>query len=259
MQRMKLLALALLVSCGSSAMPAAPAPTSPSSPATMTEICDLFGNTQVMNGEYIIQNNAWNTPGPQCLATGAGTSFRVTKADHNKPLAGPPAAYPSIYKGCHWGSCTQRSGLPIRVDKLQRATSDWNTVQPDAGAYNVSYDIWLNTTPQASGNPDGAELMIWIARRGALPAGSRIASATISGMRWEVWTTRMDNWNYITYLLAGGNTSSVANLDIKAFIQDAVSRGSVRPDWYLIGVEAGFEIWQGGVGLATNSFAFNAF
>ena len=34
-----------------------------------------------------------------------------------------------------------------------------------------------------------------------------------------------------------------------------VSRGYTKSSWYLIDVEAGFELWQGGAGLATNSFS----
>ncbi|HEY2128998.1 MAG TPA: cellulose binding domain-containing protein [Streptosporangiaceae bacterium] len=36
-----------------------------------------------------------------------------------------------------------------------------------------------------------------------------------------------------------------------------MSRGYTKPSWYLIDVEAGFELWQGGAGLATNSFSVN--
>ncbi len=36
-----------------------------------------------------------------------------------------------------------------------------------------------------------------------------------------------------------------------------VSRGYTKSSWYLIDVEAGFELWQGGAGLATNSFSVN--
>jgi hypothetical protein len=32
-------------------------------------------------------------------------------------------------------------------------------------------------------------------------------------------------------------------------------QGWVTPDWYLLNVEAGFEIWNGGTGLAVNQFA----
>jgi len=37
-----------------------------------------------------------------------------------------------------------------------------------------------------------------------------------------------------------------------------VNRGSTNSSWYLLDAEAGFEIWQGGQGLGTNSFSFNA-
>jgi hypothetical protein len=50
-------------------------------------------------------------------------------------------------------------------------------------------------------------------------------------------------------------TTSVRNLDLHPLIADAVRRGYIRKSWYLIDVEAGFELWQGGAGLATRTFA----
>ena len=49
--------------------------------------------------------------------------------------------------------------------------------------------------------------------------------------------------------------TSVAVLDIGTLTQDMVSRGYTESSWYLIDVEAGFELWQGGAGLKTNSFS----
>ena len=51
--------------------------------------------------------------------------------------------------------------------------------------------------------------------------------------------------------------TSVSDLDIGTLTQDMVSRGYTKSSWYLIDVEAGFELWQGGAGLATNSFSVN--
>jgi chitodextrinase len=45
---------------------------------------------------------------------------------------------------------------------------------------------------------------------------------------------------------------------VKSLIDDAVTRGSLNAAHYLIDAEAGFEIWQGGQGLGTNSFSFTA-
>jgi chitodextrinase len=69
-----------------------------------------------------------------------------------------------------------------------------------------------------------------------------------------VWTGQQSSWKIISYVLNPGGTS-VSNLDLKALFQDAVARGSINPSHYLIDVEAGFEIWQGGQGLGTNSFS----
>jgi chitodextrinase len=69
-----------------------------------------------------------------------------------------------------------------------------------------------------------------------------------------VWTGQQTSWKIISYVLSPGATS-VSNLDLKALFNDAVSRGSINPSNYLIDVEAGFEIWQGGQGLGTNSFS----
>ncbi len=141
------------------------------------------------------------------------------------------------------------------MSKLGSATSSWSTNQPSSGAYDVAYDIWFNSTPTTSGQPDGTEVMIWINSRGGVqPFGSQTGSANIAGMNWNVWTGRQTSWNIISYVLNPGATS-VSNLDLKAMFNDAVSRGSINPNHYLIDVEAGFEIWQGGQGLGTNSFS----
>lgn len=49
--------------------------------------------------------------------------------------------------------------------------------------------------------------------------------------------------------------SQVTSLDIAAFTRDAGNRGYLRPNWYLIDVQPGFELWQGGQGLATTAFS----
>jgi cellulose 1,4-beta-cellobiosidase len=99
-----------------------------------------------------------------------GVGFTVTEASFNVPTNGSPASYPSIYKGCHWGNCTNRSGLPVQVASMPTVTRNWSTTEA-AGIHDVAYDIWFNQTPTTSGQPNGAELMIWINEAGAQPAG----------------------------------------------------------------------------------------
>ena len=52
-------------------------------------------------------------------------------------------------------------------------------------------------------------------------------------------------------------TTSVSNLDIGRWRRTRSAAATSSSSWYLIDVEAGFELWQGGAGLATNSFSVN--
>jgi chitodextrinase len=227
-------------------------------PTAQADTTTCSGTGTIPAGDYMIQANEWNSSAPQCITYTGGTAWNVSTANFNLTSAGAPATYPSIYKGCHWGLCTGNSGLPIQMSQLGSAVSSWSTNQPASGAYDVAYDIWFNSTPTTSGQPDGTEVMIWINSRGGVqPFGSQTGTANVDGMNWNVWTGRQTSWNIISYVLNPG-TTAVSNLDLKALFNDAVARGSINPSHYLIDVEAGFEIWQGGQGLGTNSFSVTA-
>jgi cellulose 1,4-beta-cellobiosidase len=232
-------------------------PSAVAAPADSTD-CSPNGSTSIDGGQYIIQDNEWNSSAQQCITYTSGTAWSVSTANFTPPPGGAPNTYPSIFAGCHWGNCTSGSGLPIQVSNLGSASTSWNTSQPGSGAYDVAYDIWFNSTPTTSGQPDGTELMIWLNSRGGVsPFGSETGTSTVDGYNWNVWTGQQTSWKIISYTLNPGGTS-FTNLDLKAIIQDAVNRGSINPANYLIDVEAGFEIWQGGQGLATNSFSVSA-
>lgn len=212
----------------------------------------------VAGGTYTVQNNEWGSGAPECITTDGNADFSVANSSIDNATNGAPGGYPSLYKGCHWGACTSGSGLPIPVSSMTAGavTTSWSTTQPGTGAYDVAYDIWFNTTPTTSGQPNGAELMIWLNHNGSVqPFGSQVGTATVGGRGYNVWFGNQ-GWNTISYTMTTGATS-VSNLDIDQIVADAVSRGYIQPSWYLIDVEAGFELWQGGAGLATNSFAVN--
>ena len=212
----------------------------------------------VSGGTYTIMNNEWHSSAAQCITTDGTASFSVANSSIANTTHGAPGGYPLIYRGCHWGVCTPDSGLPIRVSGIRSGTviTSWHTAQPGgSNRYNVAYDIWFNRTPTTNGQPDGAELMIWLNRHGPIyPAGSRVASdVSVGGRSYHVYL-RQSRWNTITYLMTTGATS-VRNLDLWPLVAYAVSRGYIQPSWYLISVESGFELWRGGAGLATDSFS----
>ncbi|MGI5466288.1 GH12 family glycosyl hydrolase domain-containing protein [Streptomyces sp. CA-132043] len=220
-----------------------------------TELCQPFDSLSVDGGRYIVQNNVWGASTPQCLSVD-GTSFTVTRAEHNNATNGAPASYPSIYAGCHYGNCTTGSGLPRRLDQLNEAVSSWSTSSPDAGVYDVAYDLWFDPNPNPTGQNAG-ELMIWNKFRGAVqPVGTKVASGvSVAGTTYDVWAGNI-GWNVISYVRTSA-TDAVTSLDLRAFARDAAARGSLDASWYLTSVQAGFEPWQGGQGLRTNSFSLN--
>ena len=207
---------------------------------------------------YTAENNEWGSGAPECITTDGGAGFTVAKSSIANSTYGAPGGYPALYRGCHWGACTPGSGLPVKVSDIHAGTvtTSWSTSQPGGSdVYNAAYDIWFNTTATTTGQPNGTELMIWLNHNGPVqPFGSQAASnVRIGGTKYDVWYGNQ-GWNTVSYTMSSG-TTSVSNLDLQPLIADAVSRGYISPSWYLIDVEAGFELWHGGAGLATHSFS----
>jgi Glycosyl hydrolase family 12 len=231
----------------------------------VTRMCGQAGwpETPVDHGAYIVQNDEWNSTVPECITTDGGTQFTVTSSSIYEPTNGNVGGYPSIYSGCSAGVCTAGNRLPIRVSDLAPGTitSSWTTTQPRSGAYDVAYDIWFNRTAATSGVPDGGELMIWLAYRGApgvSPGGHPTGHTTIGGHAYTVWIGPGGPGfaHQVTYVMNRA-TTSVRDLDVSAIAADAARRGYLATSWYLLNIQAGFELWQGGTGLETNSFTLN--
>lgn len=225
--------------------------------AAAQSTCSPMNVTPLDSGAYHFQMNEWNSSLQEC-ANISGTGFTITTASFDLPTNGAPATYTSIYRGCHWGTCTSSNPFPIQESNIASATSTVNITQPSGYNNDAAYDIWFNQTSTTSGQPNGTEVMIWLNHQGAVqPFGSETATATIDGGNYEVWTGNQSSWRVISYV-ASTPVSGVTNLNLRPFFADAVSRGSLEPSWWLIDVEYGFEIWTGGEGLAMSNFSVSA-
>jgi cellulase/cellobiase CelA1 len=244
------------------AVPASPAAAATAeAAATGTATLCQQQTATVSRGPYIVQNNEFDSSAPECVSTDGGDDFTVASSSIDNPASGPPGAYPSIYQGCHWGTCSS-GGLtasPVVISSLTpgSVTTSWSTTQPGgSSAYDVAYDIWFNQTPTTTSQPNGTELMVWLNHNGPVqPFGSEVASNVgLDGANYNIWEGTQSGWNTVTYEMTSPATS-VTNLDIGALAQDMVSRGYTQSSYYLIDIEAGFELWQGGAGLKTDSFS----
>lgn len=214
------------------------------------ELCGRYDILYVENDEYCIQNNVWGARTAQCIDVN-GLTFTVTRADHIMDPLQAPASYPSIFKGCHWEECTTVSNMPIRGSEVISANISWDFTMVEGGDYQAVTEAWFKTT-STPGSPDGTELMLYLNRHGGVgPGGDQIDTINIAGAIWEVWYND-SGWHFVTYRRTEEVTS--IEIDYRPFIDDAISRGYCSNDWYLMGIEAGYELWNGGVGLTSNYF-----
>lgn len=220
--------------------------------------CSKNAVTPLENGLYNFQMNENDSSLQEC-ATINGVGFTLATADFKNATNGPAAAYTSIYQGCHWGACTSSSNpFPIQMSNLASASTSVSFTQPSGYNDDAAYDIWFNLTSTTSGQPNGAEVMIWLNHQGTIqPFGSKTATTTIDGAQYDVWIGKQSSWKIVSYV-ASTPVASTTNLDLMPFFQDAVARGNLDPSWWLIDVEFGFEIWTGGKGLAISEFNVSA-
>jgi hypothetical protein len=86
--------------------------------------------------------------------------------------------------------------------------------------------------------------MVWLDYSNAMttnPIGTnQNKSFSAAGTTWETWYGSTGNWHTVTYRRSPG-TSPVTDLDLLAFLKDAVTHGTGSTSWDLLSVEAGFE------------------
>ncbi|MEU6402485.1 glycoside hydrolase [Streptomyces sp. NPDC046985] len=244
--RARPLAAALMLTAG--AITAAVATTG--SAHADTQVCDKFGSTTTP-GKYVVQNNAWGTSSPQCVKQ-TGDGFQVTRADGSVPTNGAPKSYPSIFVGCHYTNCSPGTNLPKRISSIGSVPSQISYRYVSGAVFDAAYDIWLDPTPKKDG-VNKTEIMIWLNKVGPIqPVGSNTGTTKIGGRTWQVWKGNNGSNDVISYV--SPSTLTGLNFNVKDFVNGAVSAGLATPNWYLTSVQAGFEPWQNGTGLAVTQF-----
>jgi Glycosyl hydrolase family 12 len=104
----------------------------------------------------------------------------------------------------------------------QTAPASGGTRPSPAPAPTTWPTTWFNQSPATSGQPNGAEVMIWLNHDGSVqPFGSQVGTASIGGHSYNVCFGNQ-GWNTISYAMTTGTTS--VDLDIGQVVADAVSR-----------------------------------
>ncbi|MDN3261107.1 cellulose binding domain-containing protein [Streptomyces sp. CSDS2] len=216
-----------------------------------TAICEQYGSTTIQ-GRYVVQNNRWGTSETQCINV-TDSGFRITQADGSVPTNGAPKSYPSVFNGCHYTNCSPGTSLPAQLSTISSAPTSISYSYVSNAVYDAAYDIWLDPTPRTDG-VSRTEIMVWFNKVGPIqPVGSQIGTATVAGRQWQVWSGNNGSNDVLSFVAPSAITSW--SFDVMDFARQAVARGLAQNNWYLTSVQAGFEPWQNGAGLAVNSFS----
>jgi len=275
--RLRLLSVAAALSAAAPAVPAQAAATSAAAtppaatsaaatpPAAtvahvrISTLCKRYQHFAVATAQgthFVVKNDNYGGQW-ECLAIrGERPNFTVAQSQlptwHAKPQA-----YPFILRGCSWGTCSAPDGnLPRQVFALRRPVATWYTTQVATGEWDAAFDTWFGTRRMTTGQADGAEMMIWLsARRVKVPPHTKILH--VGHLRWYLLHWRACHagtcWNYIQFRRVWP-VLRARKLRLLPFIHRAEKRGWIQPAWWLENIEAGFELWQGGTGLATDWF-----
>lgn len=212
---------------------------------------------------YVVRNPYWRGTGKACIETTRRGGFRVLRTPTPSSNV---VAFPDIFSGCMWSFCSRKKTFPVEVSHIGHIYGTWHTREGAPGTWNASFEMWLGKSRMTMGHANAAELMVWINHHGQCCALAHdYKRLHIDGRTWLFSHWRATDrsvglpysgiqWNYIQFRLLHPRWK-VTNLDLRKFVGVAVRRGLIKPRWWIENVGAGFEIWNGGVGLTTTKFS----
>jgi hypothetical protein len=228
-------------------------------------------------GNFAVQNDTFSgSTGQLCIQAMRGgatcSGFVATFNGFNSTVQYTPGAFPSLVYGWQAGNFYGGYGGGTTVATLTADTTvstDWSfSVGSGVSTYDAAYDIWFAPAAAPDTANGGLELMVWLQYTGVNPAGSNAdapiatVNSTVTGgtMPFGVHTATVSSggssWTYLAYL-ASTQTSSVSGLNLKPFLADAVQNRGLGSAWYLLGIQAGFEVYSATGSITVNSFDVN--
>jgi hypothetical protein len=168
------------------------------------------------------------------------------------PEPAPAGAFPSIVWGLSEGRFVGGYQEAVPLSELGLLDSNWTWRVPasSAAAFAVVYEITVGPDPQSA---EGAlPIVLWLYSRNVTqPMLNPEYAQYVSDSPWTITPSAPDaaqaSLVYYSTNDEFGNCAfcdGFASLSPSSFARDAVSRGLVEDSWYLLGVRAGFKVWQ---------------
>ncbi|EIM80569.1 endocellulase [Stereum hirsutum FP-91666 SS1] len=148
-----------------------------------------------------------------------------------------------------------------QLSNITSVPTAWNwtyaTKSSDIRA-DVSYDIWLGTTPDGTPATTASsyEIMIWLSGLGGIqPVGSvNTSGIQIGGHNWTLWSGPNANWEVFSFVSADGDITSFTS-DLNDFFEYLVANQGVSTSQFLQAIQTGTEPFVGSADLIIESFS----
>lgn len=220
---------------------------------------------KIILGELYLFNNLWGK------STGEGNQEIVDKTASDRAVrwetswdwSGDDTAiksYSALVWGWHWGWAVRDTSLPVRFSAIKNMVTSWKySVRHSRDCkLNVTYDMWISNASDIENENPSSEIMIWLYKsEGITPIGKLLQTVAIDDVEWDVWAGPhpVSGWPVYSFVRKA-NTDSVA-LNLVDFFAVLFGVG-LRSDSYLVGVEAGAEIFVGSGTLSTTEYSLHA-
>jgi Glycosyl hydrolase family 12 len=204
--------------------------------------------------QYVVRNKPSVNHNDQgmCVSDPSGRAAFTVIRSPGSAYSPTVRAYPYIGTGCFAGACAAGGeGVLRKAGSLGNYTVHWSTVTPrNSGVWNSSLDLWVG--PHVGQGT--SEVMIWLKYSKPSWWVQLYPTVKVDGAKWYVVPHATAPGHYYISFRRATATAS-ATLRLAPFMTAAERFGAVRKSWLLWCVQAGFEIWSGGRGLAITKFS----
>lgn len=209
-------------------------------------------------GQLVAQNNTW---GRGDLVNGRDfvQTLRVARAndggfagvriDWAWPEDGSAGvrAYPEVFAGRKpWGPETGGDLLPLPLSAAAgltaRFAADWGG---EVSGFNVAFDLWVSTDPQAGPEAITHEIMVWLTPGGLTPAGRPAGRLRAGALQGRLFA-RPDHgagWTYLAVI--ADHEMRRGEIDLGALVAALQATGHLPAAGWLMTVELGAEVVSG--------------
>ena len=224
--------------------------------------------SQIKHGEYLLENNTWNTQAFKNKWTqtifcdtvkglmGWRWDFSGEKDKQDSVLV---KTFPEIIFGKkpyeNYPSTTTR--LPVALASA-KFTLEYEYNSNATGVYNTSSDISFTDSEHPTSKNIRAKMMIWFDHQNfPFFPSEKLKTATIGGLQYKIFTDTAHigpegKWVFIALL--ADKFPKKGELQLKEYFDYFLTEGALKPEWYLSSIEVGSEISSGKGEIAFKKF-----